>query len=106
MPGIVYNKTGYRIGYGGGYYDRFLRSYMNHTMSLAFECQLSDEVIPNAFDLPVDKIITNKQMIHCKSESRRRNKMNSVYDVMQLLKRFGIYVYTKDRLSRSRNDGR
>ena len=36
-------------------------------MSLAFECQLSDEVIPESFDLPVDKIITNKQVIHCKS---------------------------------------
>ena len=67
VPGIVYNKSGYRIGYGGGYYDRFLKSYMNHTMSLAFECQLSDEVIPESFDLPVEKIITNKQVIHCKS---------------------------------------
>jgi len=67
VPGIVYNKSGYRIGYGGGYYDRFLKSYLNHTMSLAFECQLSDEVIPESFDLPVDQIITNKQVIHCKS---------------------------------------
>ena len=32
--------------------------------------------------------------------------MNSLYDVMQLLKRFGIFVYTKDRLSGSRNNGR
>lgn len=30
---------------------------------------------------------------------RRMNNMKSVYDVMQLLKRFGIYVYTKDRLA-------
>jgi 5-formyltetrahydrofolate cyclo-ligase len=67
VPGIVYNKSGYRIGYGGGYYDRFLKSYLNHTMSLAFESQLSDEVIPESFDLPVDQIITNKQVIHCKS---------------------------------------
>ncbi|MDI2588111.1 5-formyltetrahydrofolate cyclo-ligase [Psychrobacillus sp. NEAU-3TGS] len=66
VPGVVYSKTGYRIGYGGGYYDRFLTNYTGQTISLAFDFQIVDQVETEMFDIPVDKIITNKGIIPCK----------------------------------------
>ncbi|MFJ7971418.1 5-formyltetrahydrofolate cyclo-ligase [Psychrobacillus sp. NPDC096389] len=66
VPGIVYCNSGYRIGYGGGYYDRFLTKFNGHTISLAFDFQVMDEVVRDMFDMPVDKIVTNKQIIPCK----------------------------------------
>lgn len=65
VPGIVYNELGYRIGYGGGYYDRFLSSYQGLTMSLAFDMQVNNEVIYESYDMPVDLIITESTTIAC-----------------------------------------
>ena len=73
VPGIVYSKTGFRIGYGGGYYDRFLLNYKGNTISLAFDFQVNEEVESEIFDLPVDLIITNKEMILCK-ENREKDE--------------------------------
>lgn len=66
VPGIVYCHSGYRIGFGGGYYDRFLTKFNGHTISLAFDFQVMDEVVRDVFDMPVDKIVTNKKTILCK----------------------------------------
>ncbi|WP_391201860.1 5-formyltetrahydrofolate cyclo-ligase [Psychrobacillus sp. L4] len=65
VPGIVYDPTGYRIGYGGGYYDRFLSEYNGQTISLAFDFQVCEVMERDNFDLPVNKIITNSQIIPC-----------------------------------------
>lgn len=70
VPGIIYSRLGYRIGYGGGYYDRFLTNYLGRTTSLAFDCQLSNDVPIENFDIPVDQIITNSQLIDCKSNRK------------------------------------
>ncbi|WP_342568045.1 5-formyltetrahydrofolate cyclo-ligase [Psychrobacillus sp. FSL K6-4046] len=75
VPGIVYNKSGYRIGYGGGYYDRFLSTYLGLTMSLAFDMQVNDEVVREQFDLPVDRIITESATIPC-YEYRKKDDCN------------------------------
>lgn len=66
VPGIVYDFTGYRIGYGGGYYDRYLSGYTGHTVSLAFDFQVCSLVEREYYDLPVDQIITNLKTIPCK----------------------------------------
>ncbi|WNF37765.1 5-formyltetrahydrofolate cyclo-ligase [Bacillaceae bacterium IKA-2] len=59
VPGLIFDKEGYRIGFGGGYYDRYLNGYHNDTIALAFDFQLVDEVPKEAYDIPVRKIITN-----------------------------------------------
>lgn len=66
VPGVVYSNEGYRIGFGGGYYDRYLEQYEGDSVSLAFEIQMMNEVPIQSHDIPVDRIFTENQMIDCK----------------------------------------
>lgn len=68
MPGLSFDKKGHRLGYGGGFYDRF-NARVNPKLlkvALSFEFQLVDELIANEFDIDVDKVITEKEIINCK----------------------------------------
>ncbi len=67
VPGVVFDKKGYRIGHGAGYYDRFLPglSKKTTTVSLAFDMQLIDKVPTERHDIAVEYIITEKQFIKC-----------------------------------------
>lgn len=60
VPGLAFTKNGYRVGFGGGYYDRYLQHYNGKTLSLAFQMQLMDTLPFEKHDLPVGKIITEK----------------------------------------------
>ncbi|KAB3533545.1 5-formyltetrahydrofolate cyclo-ligase [Alkaliphilus serpentinus] len=69
VPGVSFDKRGYRIGYGGGYYDRFLAKHNDiTTLSLIFQLQLIDQVPNDTFDIPVDYLITEKELIKCKED--------------------------------------
>lgn len=59
VPGVVFDKQGYRIGFGAGYYDIYLSDYQGRTCSLVFSEQLSEEWQPEAFDRPVQRILTD-----------------------------------------------
>ncbi len=65
VPGVVYDLKGYRIGFGGGYYDRFLVNYPGNLISLAFDNQIIDEVPRESHDIPVNIILTEKRKIDC-----------------------------------------
>jgi 5-formyltetrahydrofolate cyclo-ligase len=62
VPGLAFDRSGYRIGYGGGYYDRYLSTYANKTLALAFECQIVEKLPREPFDLPVEEIITEEKI--------------------------------------------
>ena len=68
VPGLLFDKNGFRIGFGGGYYDRFLVDFPNDTLSLLSRSQLVNEIPSEIFDIPVnylvveDKIIKRKQL--------------------------------------------
>lgn len=65
MPGAAFDRQGGRIGYGGGFYDRFL-SRMNKKVdkiALAFDFQILDRVPMDEFDVRVDGIVTNEGYI-------------------------------------------
>nr|WP_295972710.1 5-formyltetrahydrofolate cyclo-ligase [uncultured Bacillus sp.] len=60
VPGLAFTKKGFRLGVGGGYYDRFLEDYQGSTLSLAFSEQMVKSVPVEGHDLPVTEIITNE----------------------------------------------
>ena len=68
MPGLAFDKKGHRLGYGGGFYDRFNARVYSGLLKLAlsFDFQLIDELIANEFDIDVDKVITENEIINCK----------------------------------------
>jgi len=64
VPGIVFDSYGYRIGYGKGYYDRWLTGTdISKRIGLAYEVQLTDKIPSGKYDLPVGKILTEKRLI-------------------------------------------
>ncbi|WHY65714.1 5-formyltetrahydrofolate cyclo-ligase [Neobacillus sp. SuZ13] len=63
VPGLAYTREGYRLGFGGGYYDRYLQNYSGKTLSLAFAQQLVPQLHVEDHDIPVSKIITNDEVI-------------------------------------------
>ncbi len=69
VPGIVFDKKGHRIGYGYGYYDRFLKTLNESAKKIcfAFECQLIDNIPEEKHDIPVDVVITEKKVVICKN---------------------------------------
>ncbi|QPQ35138.1 5-formyltetrahydrofolate cyclo-ligase [Lysinibacillus sp. JNUCC-52] len=66
VPGVVFDIKGYRIGYGGGYYDRYVLNYKKgKLMSLLFDEQLYEQVPIENHDCPVDFIFTPTKRIDC-----------------------------------------
>lgn len=60
VPGIVYDKRGYRIGYGGGYYDRYLSSFLGTKVGIAYYDFIANDVPHGRFDLAVDVLISER----------------------------------------------
>jgi 5-formyltetrahydrofolate cyclo-ligase len=60
VPGIAFTRDGYRIGYGGGYYDRFLATHPGTKIALAFEVQLAPSFERSPHDVPVDIVVTEQ----------------------------------------------
>ena len=56
VPGVVFQSKGYRIGYGGGYYDRYLADFTGKTVSTIYSIQ-QGEFQPNAFDVAVQELL-------------------------------------------------
>lgn len=60
VPGLVFDRRGYRIGYGKGYYDRFLSRFAGRSCALVYRECLADRLPRDAYDLPVDLILTTE----------------------------------------------
>jgi 5-formyltetrahydrofolate cyclo-ligase len=64
MPALAVTKQGHRLGYGGGFYDRFIDTFQPElNVVLALEQQIIDFIPQNKFDRVVDVIVTPKQII-------------------------------------------
>ncbi len=61
VPGVAFTKEGKRLGYGGGYYDRYLEGKNIPTLALAFESQIVEEIPSEDHDILVDVIQTEKK---------------------------------------------
>lgn len=62
VPGLGFDKRGFRMGYGKGYYDRYLRDFKGRSIGLCFEECLMDEIVHDEYDVSVHKVITENQI--------------------------------------------
>lgn len=56
VPGLAFNPSGYRIGYGGGYYDRYLSNYSGNSISTLYPCQIQNFQHEH-YDIPVEEVL-------------------------------------------------
>ena len=58
MPGLAFDAQGHRIGYGGGFYDKFLAGEPGHpTIALCYAFQMFPHLETDSFDIPVDRVL-------------------------------------------------
>ncbi len=62
-PAIAFDRQGMRLGYGGGYYDKFLSGYEGISIGLAFSECIKDKLPSEEFDCRVDRVISPEEMI-------------------------------------------
>ncbi len=65
VPGLAFDRSGNRIGFGAGYYDGFLSQTTGLKIALAYDFQILDTVPAEPHDVPLDAIITDSQIYHC-----------------------------------------
>lgn len=65
VPGLAFDHWGYRLGYGKGYYDRFLADYRGWTVGLCYSTCIEYKLPHGRFDRPVDRLITEKFTRRC-----------------------------------------
>ena len=59
VPGLAFTTEGYRIGYGGGYYDRYLENFAGHSLSTIYPCQVQ-EFNSEDHDIPVQEVLIDE----------------------------------------------
>ena len=62
-PALAYDPAGYRLGFGKGYYDRFLAGFEGVSIGLCYEACILESICRDSFDVPVDVIITENREI-------------------------------------------
>lgn len=66
VPALLVDIKGYRLGYGAGFYDRFLSTFPGKKICLAYQQNLSRTMLPHtAFDVAVDLVITESDVLTC-----------------------------------------
>jgi len=74
VPGVAFDSSGNRIGFGAGYYDRFMKRLSPNAVkaALAYSFQVVDMIPSDEYDIPADYIITEKGTISCIHKTNRR----------------------------------
>ena len=63
VPGLAYDRRGYRLGYGGGYYDRFLARFRGISMGIVFHDLWLDSIPHGRHDVRVQWIVTERELV-------------------------------------------
>lgn len=66
VPGVAFDRKGGRLGYGGGYYDRFLPQLRPNALKIgiAYQLQMVEQLPMETHDIPLDLIVTEKSVYH------------------------------------------
>lgn len=65
VPAVAYDKMGNRLGRGKGYYDKLLHNFNKTKIGIIYNCQLIPSLPSEKYDIPVDIVISEKQIIIC-----------------------------------------
>jgi len=71
VPGMVFDRDGYRLGYGKGYYDRFLSEFRGIKIGLCYSDMILGHLPLDVYDCPVDWLVTEKEFIQTNIGERR-----------------------------------
>ena len=63
VPAFLFDEKGYRLGYGKGYYDRFLSKFGGKTVGICYEENIRDSLMHGKYDRPVSLIVTEKRIV-------------------------------------------
>lgn len=75
LPMVGFDRFGSRLGYGAGYYDRFLKNYPKILkIGVAYSCQEADMIPCEPFDIKMDIIVTDKEIIRIDKEMPAKEK--------------------------------
>jgi 5-formyltetrahydrofolate cyclo-ligase len=60
VPGLAFDRHGWRLGYGGGYFDRFLKDFPGTSLGVVFQALLLENLLHDEYDVPMKWIVTEK----------------------------------------------
>jgi 5-formyltetrahydrofolate cyclo-ligase len=63
VPGLAFDRSGWRLGYGGGYYDRFLHNFRGISVGIVFHALLLDEIPHTTLDIPMNWVLTEQEVV-------------------------------------------
>ena len=62
VPGLAFDHQGWRLGYGGGFYDRFLSNFAGKFVGITYEKLVLDHIPHNTYDIPMQFLVTEKRL--------------------------------------------
>ena len=62
IPALMYDSKGYRLGYGGGYYDRFLSRFKGKSVGIIYSQNITKKLLKGRYDVPVSYIISQSSL--------------------------------------------
>ena len=74
VPNLCCDRRGYRLGQGGGYYDRYLADYSGRTIALCRSVTLFDSLLVQSFDQPVQRVLTEREELVRSNETLCRTQ--------------------------------
>lgn len=74
VPALAFDARGFRLGYGKGYYDKFLEGFGGASVGVVYELNLTDKLPSDSFDIPVRIIITERRSVRTDAAEKKRKK--------------------------------
>ena len=69
VPAFMFDENGYRLGYGKGYYDRYLSRYRGSTIGICYSANIQKELYHGKYDRSVDLVVTDKDILTIRKEN-------------------------------------